>query len=64
MRHAGDQGKCPSEKQLAQQARELSLQLVGKVVTLDDVKVDKYARRVDAYVIMPDGRDLGRALSC
>jgi endonuclease YncB( thermonuclease family) len=38
------------------------LQLIGKVVTLGDVKVDKYARRVDAYVTMPDGRDLGRAL--
>jgi len=55
-------GKCASEKALAQQARSFALQLVGKVVTLEDVKVDKYARRVDAYVIMPDGRDLGRAL--
>lgn len=55
-------GKRAAERQLAQQARAFALQLVGKVVTLDDVKVDKYARRVDAYVIMPDGRDLGRAL--
>jgi endonuclease YncB( thermonuclease family) len=55
-------GKCPSEKALAQRARSFALQLVGKVVTLNDVKVDKYARRVDAYVIMPDGRDLGRVL--
>jgi endonuclease YncB( thermonuclease family) len=53
-------GKCLSEKQLAQQARKFSLQLVGKTVTLDDVKADKYARRVDAYVTMPD-RDLVRA---
>ena len=29
---------------------------------LEDVKVDKYARRVDAYVVMPDGRDLGQVL--
>jgi micrococcal nuclease len=55
-------GKCAAEKHLAQQARAFALQLVGKVVTLGDVKVDKYARRVDAYVIMPDGRDLGQAL--
>lgn len=52
-------GKCAAEKQMAQQARFFALQLVSKVVTL--VKVDKYARRVDAYVTMPDGRDLGRA---
>jgi len=55
-------GKCASEKQLAQQARDFARQLAGKVVVLEDTKTDKYARRVDAYVIMPDGRDLGQAL--
>jgi endonuclease YncB( thermonuclease family) len=55
-------GHCPAEKRLAQQAKAFSSQLVGAIVILKDVKVDKYARRVDAYVIMPDGRDLGQAL--
>jgi micrococcal nuclease len=31
-------------------------------LVLDDVKIDKYARRVDAYLLMPNGRDLGQAL--
>ena len=29
---------------------------------MEDIKTDKYSRRVDAYVRMPDGRDLGLAL--
>jgi hypothetical protein len=29
--------------------------------TLEDVREDKYKRRVDAYVIMPDGRTRRRA---
>jgi hypothetical protein len=31
-------------------------------VKLLDVREGKYAHRIDAYIIMPDGRDLGRAL--
>ena len=32
------------------------------MVLLEDVREDKYPKRVDAYVITPDGRDLGEAL--
>jgi micrococcal nuclease len=56
-------GKCRAERELAQRARDFSQQLVGQAVTLEDVKVDKYARRVDAYVVMPDGSDLGLGLA-
>ena len=53
---------CAAEKRLALQAKAFTSRLVGKVVTLGDVQVDKYAKRVDAFVIMPDGRDLRQAL--
>ena len=56
------EARCAAEKRLALQAKDFTSQLVGHVVKLEDVKPDKYARRVDAYVIMPDGRDLGLAL--
>ena len=31
---------------------------VGRTVLLEDVREDKYPKRVDAYVTIPDGRDL------
>jgi micrococcal nuclease len=36
--------------------------VVGQVVTLTAVQPDKYDKRVDAYVRLPDGRDLSDAL--
>jgi endonuclease YncB( thermonuclease family) len=36
--------------------------VVGQVVRLTAVHPDKYDKRVDAYVQLPDGRDLGDAL--
>ena len=33
------------------------MQLIGGVITLKDAKEDKYARRTDAFVVTPDGRD-------
>jgi hypothetical protein len=38
--------------------------VVGQVVTLTAVQPDKYDKRVDAYVRLPDGRDLGDAADC
>ena len=52
---------CEAEKRLALQAKAFTSQLVASV-KLKDVKPDKYAKRVDAYVTMPAGRDLGQAL--
>jgi len=54
---------CAAEKRLALAAKQFtSSRLVGHTVLLEDVREDKYPRRVDAYVTMPDGRDLGQAL--
>src|SRR5262249_39609615 len=54
---------CACEKRLALAAKQFTTsRLVGQVVLLEDVREDKYPKRVDAYVIMPDGRDLGEAL--
>jgi micrococcal nuclease len=54
---------CAAEKRLALAARQFTTsRLVGRTVLLEDVREDKYPKRVDAYVIMPDGRDLGEAL--
>jgi endonuclease YncB( thermonuclease family) len=48
---------------LAIEARDYTRALVaGKVVTLTAIEPDKYDKRVDAYVQLPDGRDLGNAL--
>lgn len=55
-------GRCTAEKLLARQAQAFAAQVIGQTVTLADVKADKYPRRVDAFVRMPDGRDLGEAL--
>lgn len=57
-------GKCESEKRRATLARERLIQLVpkGSVVELKNIKDDKYAGRIDANVILPDGRDVGKVL--
>src|SRR5262245_23058191 len=57
------QAHCDSEKRLALAAKQFTTsRLVGKVVLLEDIREDKYPQRVDAYVVLPDGRDLGDAL--
>jgi micrococcal nuclease len=57
------QAHCAAEKRLALAAKQFTTsRLVGRTVLLEDVREDKYPKRVDAYVTMPDGRDLGEAL--
>ena len=57
-------GACESETKRANAARERLVQLVprGTVVELKNIKDDKYVGRIDANVILPDGRDVGRVL--
>lgn len=57
-------GACESETKRANAARERLIQLVprGTVVELKNIKDDKYIGRIDANVILPDGRDVGRVL--
>ena len=54
--------RCPAERDQAERARAFSAAFVGQVVALSAIKPDKYARRFDALVRLPDGRDLGAAL--
>jgi len=55
--------RCAAEERLAQAAKEFtSSRLVGRNVLLIDVREGKSPQGVDAYVRMPDGRDLGWAL--
>src|SRR5215475_10874684 len=57
------QARCAAEKRLALAAKEFTAsRLVGRVVLLEDILEDKYPKHVDAYVVLPDGRDLGDAL--
>lgn len=57
-------GKCEIEKRRARIARERLIKLIprGTVVELKNIKDDKYIGRIDANVILPDGRDVGRVL--
>lgn len=57
-------GQCIEEIIMANIARDRLSQLipVGSVVELKNVKDDKYLGRIDANVIMPDGRDAGDLL--
>ena len=57
-------GACEYETKRANMARERLIQLVprGSVVELKNIKDDKYAGRIDANVILPDGRDVGNVL--
>jgi endonuclease YncB( thermonuclease family) len=57
------EGLCRDEIDRAVMARDYTRALVvGRVVTLTAIGPDKYDKRVDAYVQLPDGRDLGDAL--
>ena len=57
-------GKCKAEKVMAQSARDLLGVLMprGTVVELENIKDDKYLGRINANVILPDGRDVGRVM--
>ena len=57
-------GACASETKRARAARERLMNLMprGTVVELKNIKDDKYIGRIDANVILPDGRDVGRVL--
>lgn len=57
-------GKCVAEKIMAQNARDLLATLIprGTVVELKNIKDDKYLGRINANVILPDGRDVGRVM--
>ena len=57
-------GKCDSEIRRAKMARNRLMELVpnGSTVELKNIKDDKYAGRIDANVILPNGRDVGKIL--
>lgn len=56
--------KCDSAKRNAKLSRDRVSELlpVDTVVELKNVKKDKFANRVSANVILPDGRDIGEIL--
>ncbi len=57
-------GRCEYETELAQRAKERLAELIpiGSTVELENIKDDKYLGRIDANVIMADGRDAGDVL--
>ena len=57
-------GQCAREIEMANAARDKLAELipVGSVVELKNIKDDKYLGRIDANVIMADGRDVGDVL--
>jgi micrococcal nuclease len=57
-------GKCPAEVKLGRAAAVFghTLTMAGDVVQLKDVWNDKYGGRVDAVLLLPDGRDWGQIM--
>ncbi len=57
-------GACDDEIRRANIAKDRLAELlpVGTVVDLQNIKDDKYLGRIDANVIMADGRDVGKVL--
>jgi endonuclease YncB( thermonuclease family) len=56
-------GKCQREKDMAEQARQMTESLVAEpIVILRDIQHDKYGGRVRARVSTLDGQDLGQRL--
>lgn len=57
-------GQCDAERVAAARARDRLAQLlpVGATIELKNIKDDKYLGRIDANVILPDGRDVGDVL--
>ena len=57
-------GKCAAEITMAQSAKDLLVTLIprGTTVDLRNINDDKYLGRINANVILPDGRDVGNIL--
>lgn len=57
-------GACSDEIQKANQAKDFTKRVLprGAKVELKNIKDDKYTGRIDANVILSDGRDLGMVL--
>ena len=57
-------GACPKEISMATQAKQRLSEIlpIGTVVDLQNIKDDKYLGRIDANVILSDGRDVGKIL--
>lgn len=57
-------GACAEEIKMARNARGRLEKLLprGATVELDNVKDDKYLGRIDANVVLDDGRDVGNVL--
>jgi micrococcal nuclease len=56
-------GRCAQEKQLAASARDALLFMLGDgPVALRDVRYGKYAGRVIARIVAPDGRDVSQTM--
>lgn len=57
-------GACDAETELANRARVRLGELIpiGTTVELENIKDDKYLGRIDANVILSDGRDVGDIL--
>ena len=57
-------GDCHAEKVMAQNAKDLLAALLpsGMIVDLQNIKDDKYLGRINANVLLPDGRDVGLIL--
>lgn len=57
-------GQCDAEREMAQNARQALRDMLpsGTQVQLERIKDDKYLGRIDANVILSDGRDVGMVL--
>ena len=57
-------GDCDAEIDAAYRAKDKLAEIlpVGNMVYLQNIKDDKYLGRIDASVILPDGRDVGRVM--
>ena len=58
-------GECASEIEMANRARDRLSELLsaGDMIDLQNIKDDKYLGRIDANVILSDGRDVGNILA-
>lgn len=56
-------GRCNLERQKARDARKfVAKQVIGKPITLSNIRRGKYAGRVIAKITLPDGQDLTESL--
>lgn len=54
--------KCEAERRKGQAARDYARGIIGREVWLIGVKDDKFGGRVDAGILLADGRDFARAM--